>query len=91
MSSWHDSKTGTIIDSKTGTIIDSPQCHLRDVHHFPIGLFLENLVECVSSSQHELAALAALGLPLLDTTGAARRVLFASVGSVLRVYWVAAV
>ena len=57
-----------------------------------MGLFLENLAERVSSSasaQHELAALAALGLPLVDTIGAARLVLF--VGSVLWVYGVAAV
>ena len=62
-------------------------------HHVPIGLFLENLAEGVLSSfasaQHQLAAVAELGRPLVDTTGAPRRVLF--VGSVLLVYWVAAV
>ena len=58
----------------------------------PIGWFLENLAECASSStfaQHQLAAVAALCLQLVDTTGAAHRLLL--VGSVQRVYRVAAV
>ena len=91
VSSGHDRKTGTIIDNfqfAANKVLN----YLHDVHHVPIGRFLENLAECFSSSasaQHELAALAALGRQLVDTTGAARRVLF--VGSVLRVYRVAAV
>ena len=79
VSSWHVRKTGTVVDN----FQLSPQWHLRNVHHVPIGLFLENLTEGVTSSasaQHQLEAVAALGRPLVDTTGAARRVLF--VGSV---------
>ena len=55
---------------------------------FPLGCF--NLAEGVSSSasaQHQLTAVAALGQHLVDTTGAASRLLF--VGSVQRVYFVA--
>ena len=55
-------------------------------------LFLENLAKCVSSSasdQHQLAAVAALGQPLVETTGAASRVLF--LGGVQWGYCVAAV
>ena len=44
-----------------------------NVHHVLIGRFPENLGESVSSSasaQHQLAAVAALGRPLVDITGA---------------------
>ena len=55
---------------------------LRSFHHVPVWLFLENHAEGVSSSasaQHQLAAAAALGRSLADTTSAASHVLFEDV------------
>ena len=68
--------------------------HLCHVHHVSMGLFLENLAEGFSSSaraQHQLSVVEVLGQPLVHTTGTASCVLPVFVGSVKRVYGVAAV
>ena len=70
------------------------QCCSLTIFSSLIGLVLENLAGCVSSSasaqlQQVPQAVAALGQPLVDTTAAARRVLL--VGSIQLEYCAAPV
>ena len=90
LTAWAVSLVSSRQKRERGAIVDDFQFALNivldvifaissHVHRVPIGQFLENLTECVSSSASAqnclaLASVAALGRPLVDTTASANTV-----------------